>query len=267
MRLVCADALSMKLTRSMRRWMSALLVVLLSGIAAAVPQPAAGAAGSSYSLSYQSGSGAVLRWNPCQRAITYRVNLRYAGSSATARSSALADVKGAITKLSAATGIRFAYLGGTTRIPSGSTWWQHTGDAELIVAWVNQNRSSSRSSLLLHAGSSYTAATGGWWSWQWGSVGTSAALVRGYVVVNARDNSKLRAGFGSGTTRGGLLMHELGHVVGLNHARESSQLMYPVLLARSKAAYATGDLAGLSRVGRRAGCISIPANVGAPKDL
>ena len=257
----------MKPTRSARRWSVALLAVAVSAAGISVGQSANAAAASSYNLSYQSGSGAVLRWNPCQGAITYRVNLRYAGSSSTARTAALSDVKGAMSRVASATGMHLSYLGITTRIPTGSTWWQHTGDAEIIVAWVNQKYASSRSSLLLRSSAGYTAATGGWWSWQWGSVGTSAALVRGYVVVNAADNSKLRAGFGSGTTRGELLLHELGHVVGLNHAQQSSQIMYPVLLARTKAAYATGDLAGLARVGRAAGCIRIPTGVGAPADL
>lgn len=260
----------MKPTRPLARSLAALLATASIAVTVAVglASPAAQAAtGAGYSLSYQSGSGAVLRWNPCQSAIKYRVNVSYSGSSASARLSALSDVKGAMSRLAFATGMRFTYLGTTTRIPTGTSWWQHTGDAELVIAWVNQKYSSTRSSLLLRSGTSYTAATGGWWSWQWGSTGTSAALVRGYVVVNSAANSNLVPGFGRGVTRGGLLMHELGHVVGLNHSQQSSQMMYPVLLARSEAAYASGDLAGLTRVGRKAGCITIPSGVGAPADL
>lgn len=91
--------------------------------------------------------------------------------------------------------------------------------------------------------------------------------MRGYVVVNSAMNSRFRSGFGSGTTRGEMLLHELGHVVGLNHVSSSSQLMYPVLIARTVASYKTGDLRGLSVVGRPAGCVSVPRLSGLPADL
>jgi len=113
--------------------------------------------------------------------------------------------------------------------------------------------------------------SGGYESWQWGSTPGTAAIVRGYVVINSAYNSKLRAGFGDGTVkatyRGELLLHELGHVMGLNHAQSSTQIMYPLLLARTRAAYGSGDLAGLARLGRATGCIPIPGNVGAPADM
>ncbi len=52
---------------------------------------------------------------------------------------------------------------------------------------------------------------------------------RGTVVINSSFNW-LTPGFGSGTTLGKLLMHELGHVVGLGHAEGRPQVMYATLL-------------------------------------
>jgi len=39
----------------------------------------------------------------------------------------------------------------------------------------------------------------------------------------------------------------------------TSQIMYPVISARTGNGYRSGDLVGLARVGRRAGCISVPS--------
>ena len=51
------------------------------------------------------------------------------------------------------------------------------------------------------------------------------------------------------------MLHELGHAMGLNHVTDPRQLMYPVIMSRSRAAYGPGDLAGLRRLGRTQGCL------------
>lgn len=233
----------------------------------------AGASTASYALSYQSLSSSqnvVMRWNPCQIAITYRVNLGQAASTTTGRAAALKDVKGAIARLSTATGIHYRYLGTTLRIPTGVDWWRNTGDAELVIAWVNQNYASTRTSLLLRDSRGWLSGTAGWQSWRWGAFNgqpAGAAIVRGYVVLNAAQRSQYLAGFGAGRTRGELLIHELGHTVGLNHVGTTAQIMYPYMIKRSSANYQSGDRTGLAKVGRPAGCINIPSWSGAPTDL
>ena len=74
-------------------------------------------------------------------------------------------------------------------------------------------------------------------------------------MFNPRTYRNLSPGFGSGETRGQLILHELGHAMGLNHTRNTGQIMYPMLRSRSRTAYAAGDRTGLERVGRNAGCI------------
>ncbi|MFN8168974.1 MAG: hypothetical protein U0S36_09350 [Candidatus Nanopelagicales bacterium] len=217
-------------------------------------------AASTYLLATRVVDGTVLplRWNPCQDAVTYRVNPRLAASTAAGRAAAVADVRGAFTRLGKATGITFRYLGTTSLVPTGPTWSEQLGDAEIVVAWVDQR--STRTTLLGRSGAGYVAGTGGYsyktWTWPAGS--PHAAIGRGYVVLNSADNSAFRSGFGAGTTRGQLLLHELGHVVGLRHVGASSQLMYPVLLPRGDSAYRSGDLTGLRKVGRAAGCVDVP---------
>jgi hypothetical protein len=68
-------------------------------------------------------------------------------------------------------------------------------------------------------------------------------------------------GFASLTRRerSNLYLHELGHVVGLDHVGDRKQVMYPLVSKSSPAKYAKGDLAGLRRLGKPAGCLQLPA--------
>ena len=45
-----------------------------------------------------------------------------------------------------------------------------------------------------------------------------------------------------------MILHELGHLVGLGHVKDKRQNMYPVISARN-VHYASGDLAGLRLLG------------------
>ena len=49
-------------------------------------------------------------------------------------------------------------------------------------------------------------------------------------------------------------MHELGHAVGLDHARGTTQVMYPGAPPTMLANWGAGDLAGLRLVGKAARC-------------
>jgi len=240
-----------------------LLGVVAGLVLAAVPSIGAPAnATATYSLATRvvDGTAITLRWDPCQAAITFRVNPRSAAATVAGRAAAVTDVRGAFTRLGQATGMTFRYLGTTTRVPSGSGWGDGLGDAEIIVAWVDQR--ATRTTLLGRTGTAYAAGTGGYsyktWTWPLDAA-PKAAIGRGYVVLNAAVNASFAPGFGAGTTRGQLLLHELGHVVGLRHVTLASQLMYPILVPRSSSAYRSGDLAGLRRLGRQAGCIGVPA--------
>ena len=70
-------------------------------------------------------------------------------------------------------------------------------------------------------------------------------ITKGFVVLDAD-----RYPFLSTKVRNGLLLHELGHAVGLNHARYNSELMYPTISTSSPNGYAAGDLTGLALLGR-----------------
>ena len=228
-------------------------VALVAAATVAAPQTASGAT-TTYKVAYASlpnGSKPVLRWNPCQTAVTWKVNL--ASVPYGSRTTVLNETKSAVARISTATRIRFAYKGTTSEVPQpGSAARQ---SAEIIIAWTTPSRTG-------YSLWGATAGQGGFsyaWASRWvdGRTTYTYAAQRGFVVLDTPQAfSQLRGGFGSGLRRTNLLMHELGHAMGLQHVSDPREQMYPTLRTTSPYAYATGDLTGLAKVGRGAGCLS-----------
>lgn len=224
------------------------------------PGPAVTGPHASYALSTErmpDGSTVVLRWNPCQT-ITYKVNVAMLPSRL--RPVVLGEVRSAFTRLAKASGLRFAYRGTTSEVPRSSGL--DAQSAEIVVAVTT----SSRTDFPIGGG---TLGYGGRaWYWWWHGAGArmtyGAAITRGFVVLDVNGVRGLRAGFGRGLGRGNLILHELGHAVGLDHAGATASLMYPELNSSSPNGYAVGDKAGLAKLGRRAGCLSMPVALPAP---
>jgi len=196
---------------------------------------------------YKAADGTVIRWDPC-RPIHYRVNLLLAPVGA------LTDVKRAIYRLEIATGLDFVYDGTTSVFPqrtygAGSS---PTDPPPVVIAWARRGTGSQASNIL--GGEAY--AVGGWRGIGWTDATGVHPMraVTGEVVVDVVSNN-LPAGFATttGGTRGALLLHELGHVVGLQHVSDATQEMNPYLISR--ASYGNGDRTGLARVGAAAGCL------------
>jgi hypothetical protein len=99
------------------------------------------------------------------------------------------------------------------------------------------------------------------WSTWYGSQGEGAAIMRGYVVLEAKAIQKLKGGWGTGMRQSNVILHELGHASGLDHAASRKSQMYPTLTSASPSGFAAGDRAGLAKLGRKAGCISVPSYV------
>lgn len=254
----------------MRRSVRHVTVVLAVGVVAALVAPAgtvspATATVSTARLASQTlpdGKKVVPRWNPCQ-IVTYKIN-PYVFPTAAQEARAAKEVGEAFRRLAAATGMKFRYTGLTTQIPrntSAKRWHQAQTSAEIVVAWVDQTRAASKSDLLSRKGSGYAAGTGGFAYKYWKTSGApwKGATGRGFVVLDVKQDKKFVPGYGSGVTRGSLLMHELGHTMGLLHVDATSQTMYPTVLKRSTTKYYTGDAWALNRVGRAGGCVTTPS--------
>lgn len=214
-----------------------------------------------------SGHSVVVRWSPCTitstgtktHYITYRVNTAGVPSR-------VLLVKQALAKLTTASGLQFKYLGQTSYVPHNAVIHYWSGDrvvfdaaqerartgAELVIAWATR----SATNLLTSA-----EAGVGTVSWS-GSYTAQLRIVEGAVVM--KRGVALKPGFTAGASVGALLLHELGHAVGLNHVSLRSQIMYPTIGWWTRAAYHYGDLDGLRAVGRAAGCFRTAAS--APAD-
>jgi hypothetical protein len=178
--------------------------------------------------------GPRVGWAHCRR-INVRVN--YAHAPRRSRW----HVKEAMHRLNRATRMHYRYRGRTTARPNpkGRGYPRKT---KVVIGWARpKNKWLPRGA----------AGVGGW------SARGTGAIATGFVIINYR--IKMAPGFGRGPregvqgTRGQVLMHELGHTVGLGHVRKRAQIMYP-RATRKRATWGAGDWHGLRRQGRRAGC-------------
>lgn len=193
----------------------------------------------SYSFMTTNPDGSPGRWNPCEP-IRYQVN------ASQAEPGALEDVQAALAQITAASGLQFQYVGATTEIPrahhemrAGGRW------APVTIGWAT----ASQTDML-------TGAEAGMGGPDRLSTPSGTVYVSGSVVLDAARNAEYPPGFAGYQTRGTLLLHELGHLVGLGHTDDDSQAMRSGLGAPGR--YGAGDLAGLARLGTAAGCRSVP---------
>jgi hypothetical protein len=210
------------------------------------------AAASSYSLKYMTlpdGKKLVARWNPC-RAHTYKVNLAAVPSAS--RRTVLADTHAAVRTLAAKSGIPFTYQGATNEVPRVGSGARQS--AEVIIAYTTPAKTN-------YPLSGKTAGLGGFaYGWKstsnGGTTTYTAGISKGFVVIDTPDAlHNFKPGFGTGVRRGNLLLHEFAHAVGLGHVNNPRLQMNPSMTSLTPNGFAAGDLAGLARVGRKAGCI------------
>lgn len=218
-----------------------------------LPEPVA--SGRSYAVAttkLANGRPIALRWNPCQE-ITYQVNVSAVPRAH--RQAVSREIRVAVLRLAAATGLRFRYRGDTVAVPRTTT--VDAQRAELVIAVTIP----SRTDFPIGSG---MLGYGGYRFWQWSTPAApagNAAIARGWVVLDRAGVMRLKPGFGAGTTRGNVMLHELAHSVGLEHVADPRQLLYRTLTPRAPAGYGPGDRAGLRQVGRASGCIAVPATV------
>jgi hypothetical protein len=190
--------------------------------------------------------GGPVRWDPCET-ITYAVNTR--GATSPVR----ADLNEALRRLSRATGIEFRSVGTTQETFIRAYQRMRYGGvirkAALILIWVDHVDYRAILHRLHDPRPSIAFAK------------TMAGLFEnqdqyfGGIVVMDADATASR-GFGSRYAHGSVLLHELGHIMGLDHVTDADQLMYSGRHAHlGLRDLGPGDLEGLRRLGRDAGCL------------
>ena len=159
--------------------------------------------------------GDPVRWNPCEP-IHYVVNLGLAPEGS------LQDVQEAVRRTSLATGIEFVDDGLSDEVPErrrfvyqpdryGDRW------APVLIAWVDPDDTDIPFARDGHTAAGVAAPLV--------APGENDVLVSGWIAINQEDPNP--AGFGSIGSQGPVVLHELGHVMGLDHVKSPGQLMEP----------------------------------------
>ena len=234
------------------------LVVIVAGLVAAMLVAQVGAATwfadrPDFEGEYAFIGGSVdapYRWNPCQP-IHYEVNLDHASSGA------LDDVHEAVRRVSEATGIEFVEDGTTSRTVDSQMGRSFRGRMPgephylpVLIEWVPHRHFDELSDARRAAAFGFPYR---------GSGELATTYVSGAVAMDAGE--RVPSGFAGRYSRGVIVMHELGHVMGLAHvgspyeimwSPETSEITHPDLWQTT---WGPGDLEGLRALGRGAGCL------------
>jgi hypothetical protein len=183
-----------------------------------------------------------VRWDSCR-------SIRWTFNPKASPKKALRQVREGVKRVRLATGLDFVYVGKTNQKPN--PYGNKVDGADMIIGWRTAKDFGPFSK---HPG---TVGMGGnkFYSGYQEADGSPVNLaVQGGVVLNASMKGRLSNGFGKGATWGEVIIHELGHVIGLAHPNADSQIMYYSVIGRN-ADWGAGDLAGFRRVGDTRGCV------------
>jgi len=204
-----------------------------------VPAPVPSAPGKFEFLVPQSDNPKIpVAWDPC-RPIHYVVNL------AGAPVDGLSLVKNALARVQLATGLHFIADGTTTEAPSktrkmyqpnryGQRW------APVLIAWSTESAYPELAGYIAGIGEPDPAYT---------ISNDRLVYVTGQVVLDSQqlsvaevpDRSEVRA----------VILHELGHLVGLDHTPDRKEIMFSEAQFNVRD-YGPGDLRGLAQLGTQA---------------
>ncbi|MET1088865.1 MAG: matrixin family metalloprotease [Arthrobacter sp.] len=190
----------------------------------------------SYKFLAVNGDGSPVGYSPC-RPLHYVVNDDLAPAGAQQL------LSGAITTISAATGITFVYDGTTTEQPSpqrppyqpdayGQRW------APLLIAWTTPDVAPQlKGKVIGTGGSTHYSFDGG-----------PKTFVTGGLDLDAPQMADELLDPDGHLYATAVILHELGHVMGLDHVSDITQLMYPEI--GTPEGLSAGDINGLYQLSK-----------------
>jgi hypothetical protein len=152
-------------------------------------------------------------------------------------------VHAAFARLSEVTGLRFVHDGGSdepTTIDRPIFQPERYGDrwAPVLVAWETEEQNPALAGDTVGQAGSVAVSLG---------EGTQV-FVTGTVSLDAGRMPEILSFRDGADTARAIILHELGHLVGLGHVDDEEQLMYPEA-RREVPDFAAGDLTGLAALG------------------
>lgn len=197
------------------------------------------ATGSAYTIAHLV-NGRPLHWDACT---PIHWKFRAAGAPA----GGLAVLTTAVAQIARQTSTRWVYDGVVRDIPATRAFPTSPNAApSVLIGWAD----SRTTDLLAGQAKAVLGVTRTqWFTSTTNGVDQGAWLSSAVIALDRTDRLPLRGGVSWLT----VALHELTHAMGLNHAGSSRQLMYPILQP-ALGGLQSGDVAGLRRVGRAAGC-------------
>jgi hypothetical protein len=180
-------------------------------------------------------NGELMRFDPCEP-------IAYVVSGADPFPGAGAMIQSAIAEVSADSGLRFSARGATTETATpkreayqpdryGHTW------APVLIAWTDSTSIPDLKGRAVGLGGGAGVY-----------VQSKVRLVSGIVYFDAPDLVRMYHGNDGMIRVRSVVLHELGHLVGLDHVNIKSDVMYPEV--RTLAHYGPGDRRGLAQLGQ-----------------
>jgi hypothetical protein len=178
--------------------------------------------------------GNPVRWDAC-------LPIHYVVSGAEPFTGANALLKQVLAEVSAASGLAFVDDGATTEpaLPSrasyqparyGRTW------APVLVAWTDQSAVPQLAGNVIGLGGAAMAKVHG-----------QPRLVSGIVYFDAPELSLIALQANGYAEMRTVMLHEIGHLVGLGHVQDAGEVMFPS--NNGQGDYGPGDRAGLAFAG------------------
>jgi hypothetical protein len=209
------------------------------------PGPANPGNPTSFRFTSKDAAGRPARWDPC-------TPVRWALNPDQAPPGALELAKDAFGRLAAVGGLKFTYAGTTAYKPLKNPETAYPAGVDAVVAFASSAEYPDLSGGTFGIGGFTSTFTP-----------EGPRIVHGGVVLSSKLFPSVPDGFGRGQRRGGAILHEMGHMVGLDHVNDTTQIMNPALTASAPEQYVAGDSNGLRKVGSEPGCFTVP-NTGGP---
>lgn len=183
-------------------------------------------------LATQPGGEQPVGWNPC-RPVRYQVNPQDAPEDWREL------VDDGVAEVSAATGLEFQDEGTTDDrgFDDRSGGIGIGGPDPVLIGWADEDEVEGLAGDVAGLAGPVTLSRAGY-----------GRYVSGMVVLDADTYADLDGAVGGRAQQRAILIHELGHLVGLAHVDDEGELMHATNLGRTE--FGPGDLTGLALLGR-----------------